>query len=74
MFADFTQTIVSQKTSVWEHGFSLTQGKKYKGAHRRNNFHSEGKFQYKSVEGKIYRTSPCPGGRIQPKFLKSLRI
>lgn len=30
MFADFTWTIVSQKTSVWEHGFSLTQGKNIK--------------------------------------------
>lgn len=30
MFADFTWIIVSQKTSVWEHGFSLTQGKNIK--------------------------------------------
>lgn len=30
VFADFTWIIVSQKTSVWEHGFSLTQGKNIK--------------------------------------------
>lgn len=30
MFADFTWIIVSQETSVWEHGFSLTQGKNIK--------------------------------------------
>lgn len=30
MFADFTRIIVSQETSVWKHGFSLTQGKNVK--------------------------------------------
>lgn len=30
VFADFTWIIVSRKTSVWEHGFSLTRGKNIK--------------------------------------------
>lgn len=74
VFADFARIIVSQKTLVQECGFSLTQGKKYKGVQRRNNSHLEGKLQNRSVQGKIHRISPCPEGRLQPKFLKILRI
>lgn len=73
VFADFTGIILSQKTSVREYGFSLTQGQNievFKGEiilTLKENFN-------RRAQGKRDRTSPRPEGRIQPKFLKFLRI
>lgn len=68
VFADFTWIIVSQKTLIWEHGFSLTEGKNIKVFKGEIILTLKENFKIGVLKAKYIEPSHVLGGEYNPNF------